>query len=300
MPITESQLDTWSHQGSVAQSKATCDTIRGVLEAPDAPYASRKYKTFLQGSYANDTNIYADSDVDIVMRLDSVFYQDLDNLPQDQKEAYQKAFSDAEYSCSQFKQEVVIQLSRPKYFGSAVTAGNKAIFIKGNGNRRDADVLPAAQFRKYTRFRSFSDQSYVEGICFWTSDGTRIVNHPKQHSDNCTSKHQQTNSWFKKTVRVWKNARNRMVADGVIKDGLAPSYFVEGMLYNVPSANFGGSHADTFVKCLNWLHNADRSKLVCANEQYKLLHDTSPVTWRKEKYEAFVSGLIAFWNAWGK
>ena len=38
------------------------------LHADDAPYAGKAYDTFLQGSYANDTNIYADSDVDIVIR----------------------------------------------------------------------------------------------------------------------------------------------------------------------------------------------------------------------------------------
>ena len=70
MPIPESQLETWSHQGSITQSSSTYNTIKSVLEGSTTPYAGRNFKVFLQGSYGNDTNIYAESDVDIVIRLD--------------------------------------------------------------------------------------------------------------------------------------------------------------------------------------------------------------------------------------
>ena len=98
MPISESQLDIWSHQGSVTQSAATYQTIRNTLARSDAPYASRSYTPFLQGSYGNDTNIYADSDVDIVMRLNSVYYADTSELPPADLATYRTNFSPAEYS----------------------------------------------------------------------------------------------------------------------------------------------------------------------------------------------------------
>ena len=58
MPIPESQLETWSHQGSITQSSNTYNTIKNVLEASTTPYAGKNFKVFLQGSYGNDTNIY--------------------------------------------------------------------------------------------------------------------------------------------------------------------------------------------------------------------------------------------------
>ena len=70
MPIPESQLDTWSHQGSITQSSTTYNAIKGALEDSTTPYAGKNFKVFLQGSYGNDTNIYAESDVDIIIRLD--------------------------------------------------------------------------------------------------------------------------------------------------------------------------------------------------------------------------------------
>jgi hypothetical protein len=269
MAIPEAQLETWPHQGSVKQSRDTYATIKGALEANDAPYAGKYYASFLQGSYGNDTNIYADSDVDIVMRLDSIFYSDLSNLSQDEKDAYNRATSDAEYTLADFKREVFAQLQ--KKFGSDVTQGSKAIYIKASGNRRNADVLPAAQLRRYYRFKGLADESYVEGICFFAKDGTRIDNFPKQHSENCTTKHQGTRLWFKPTVRIYKNLRNRMIDEGLIEEGLAPSYYLEGLLYNVPADRFGGTQVQNFTDTLNWLLAADRSDFVCANELYYLL-----------------------------
>lgn len=294
MTIVESQLDTWSHRGSVAQSAATYQTLRGVLERADAPYAGRGYSTFLQGSYANDTNIYADSDVDIVMRLDSVCYSDRSDLSEAERAAYRRDFSPAQYSWAQFRQEVIQHLTA--IYGSAVSPGKKAIFVAGSDNRRDADILPAAVFRRYFRYSSLTDRSFADGICFWLPDGTEIVNYPKQHSANCTAKHQQTNSWFKPTVRIIKNMRNVMTARGGLADGTAPSYFIEGMLYNVPNEKFGLSYGATLVNALNWLRTCDRDALVCASELYKLLHPSSRVNWRSEQFEAFLTSLIAFWN----
>jgi hypothetical protein len=111
MPIPENQLDTWAKQGSITQSQATYKTVRGVLEGSDAAYAKRDYAIFLQGSYGNDTNIYADSDVDVVIRMDDIHYTDLDALSNEDKAAYQAARTTAEYSYKVFKSEVIAQLT---------------------------------------------------------------------------------------------------------------------------------------------------------------------------------------------
>jgi tRNA nucleotidyltransferase (CCA-adding enzyme) len=97
MGIPESQLEIWSRQGSAVQSRDTYATIKGALEEAAAPYAGKTFGTFLQGSYGNDTNIYADSDVDVVIRLDSTFFYDEANLSEDQKNAFHRAHPNASY-----------------------------------------------------------------------------------------------------------------------------------------------------------------------------------------------------------
>jgi hypothetical protein len=294
LAISESQLDTWSKQGAVQSSAATYETVRLALAAPGAPYATRSYEIFLQGSYGNDTNIYADSDVDCVIATDSVYYHDLEKLSPSDKVAFEAARSPATYDYKDFKRDVIVQLT--KRFASDVTVGNKAIAIAAHGNRRDADVVAAVQFRRYWSYKSVHNQNYTDGICFWTQGGTQIVNYPKQHKANATTKHQATNSWFKPCVRILKNMRNAMVDRGYLAAGVAPSYFLEGMLYNVPNDKFGGTWADTISQAINWLLACDQAKLVCANEQYFLCHPTSSVTWRTEQLKAYLDAVVAYWN----
>ena len=295
MAIPEAQLETWSHQGPTPQFTSTYETIRTVLWDANSPYAPRSFNVFLQGSYKNDTNVYGDSDVDIVICTDSVYYADTSNLSPEDKQRYQAGWGRAEYQLSDFKNDVVRWLTQK--YPSAVTPGNKAVFIKGNAGRRDADVVIAAEFRRYYTFPAAGQPSYETGICFFTSTGTEIQNFPKQHSDSCTSKN-QSSPWFKRTVRTYKNLRNKMIADGLIAAGLAPSYFIEGLLYNVPIDRFGGSYSANFNDTLNWLVQADRSQFTCANGLFYLCHPTSPVTWRAESYTVFLNACVNKRDNW--
>lgn len=250
MPIPESQLETWSHQGSVAQSSSTYNSIKYVLEDTTTPYADKNFKVFLQGSYGNDTNIYAESDVDIVIRLDDCFFSDTDWLSEEEKTAHKHAFKSAAYTHVDFKRDVLSVLQAQ--YGKAVNAGGKAIAIDANGSRRKSDVIAAIQFRRYSKFRSTTDSAYIEGICFFSANGEQIANYPKQHSANMTSKHQATSGWLKPMSRVFKNMRSRMISEGFIEAGTAPSYYLEGLLYNVPTDRFRTSYSDCVTNVVNW------------------------------------------------
>jgi hypothetical protein len=293
MTISEDQLATWAHQGPTSQFTATYDTLKNVLKSSSAAYANRSFEIFLQGSYANDTNIYADSDVDVVIKTDEVYYSDVTNLSPEDKQTYEQGWSRATYQLSDFKREVVAWLT--SYYGNAVHVGDKAITIAGNGTRRDADVIVCAEFKKFWSYKNSYNQSYESGICFFLPNGTQIENFPKQHSANCTIKHQATSQWFKRSARTYKNLRNKLIDMGALGEGVAPSYFIEGMLYNVPTDRFGGGHSANFIDTLNWIVGADRSKFLCANDQFYLLHDTSPVTWRADKCDAFLNAALNYW-----
>lgn len=296
MAIPEAQLETWSHQGSITQSSTTYQTIRNALMSSNASYSSKSYDVFLQGSYGNDTNIYAESDVDIVIRLDAIFNYKIDHLQPNQQTAFKQAFSgSAGYTFAEFKKGVSERLSAA--FGADVEPGTKAVRIKANGSRRSADVLVCYQHRRYTEFLSLNDNAYIPGIMFFTSEGENVINYPKAHSENCTIKHQATNSWFKPMVRIMKNMRSQLVKTGAMAQGVAPSYYIEGMLYSVPNEKFGKSYANTFADCVTWLMTTDRSKLMCANRQYWLLGN-SQVQWTDANCTLFLRMLAALWNNW--
>jgi hypothetical protein len=293
--IPEVQLETWSHQGPTPQFTSTYESVRNVLWDANSPYASRGFSVFLQGSYKNDTNVYGDSDVDIVISTDVVYYSDTSNLTPEDKQRYDGGFSSAQYNLPNFKNDVIGWLNGK--FSNDVTLGNKAVYIQGNTGRRNADVVIAAEFRRYYTYPAQSAPTYDTGICFFTADGIRIENFPKQHSENCSSKNQST-AWFKRTVRTYKNLRNKMIADGLIASRLAPSCFIEGLLYNVPIDRFGGSYSSNFNDTLDWLLQADRSQFVCANGLFYLCHPTSPVTWRAENCQSFLSACASKRDNW--
>ncbi|MCL4690095.1 MAG: nucleotidyltransferase [Burkholderiales bacterium] len=297
MAIPEEQLKTWSKQGSVPQSAATYQAIKAVLEDKNAPYHAKRFEPFLQGSYGNDTNVWKDSDVDIVMRLDSVYYSDLDFLTPEANANFEKARDPAQYSFDQWKADVLAWLQK-KYPG-AVTPGNKAIFIKGNGNRRDADVVVCCQLRRWWESSNGVDDKFTEGICFFLPDGTRIENFPERHMANCTQKHQDTDEWFKKVVRVYKNMRNRMIEDGVLAEGIAPSYYLEGMLWNVPDDKFGTSFDASFVNTYNWVIQAERDKLVTASGMHWLVRNGQHTSWPVANFDVYLAAAGKFWTEWG-
>lgn len=294
MPISESQLEVWSHPGAQEQSKNTYASIKAALEDPAAPYSIREFNTFLQGSYGNSTNIFADSDVDIVMRLSSIHYYDVSQLNAADKERFEKYLSPGSYSQKVFKEEVFAWLT--KKYGSNVKFGKKAIFVPGNGARRDADVLVCTRHLRYTSYPAETGSVYRDGICFWTSDGDKIINYPKQHLENCKTKNQGTVTHFKSNVRILKNWRNKMIKDGYLQDGTAPSYFIEGMLWNIPNQNFVSSYQQTFLNCVAWLKQCNPDELLCASQYYYLLRENSKVCWNIKDFNTFRGALVQHWN----
>jgi hypothetical protein len=296
MGIPESQLDTWAKQGSITQSSTTYNHIKGTLESSSTSFAGKEFKVFLQGSYGNDTNIYAESDVDIVIKLESAFQQDLSSLTENEKVAFNRSYSNATYTYNDFKRDVLSTL-RDTY-GDGVKAGTKAITIPAGGGRRKADVIVALEYRRYFKFNETRDQDYVQGIVFYTSYGQEIINYPKPHSKNLTTKHQGTGGWLKPMVRVLKNMRSRLVDKGDLQACDAPSYYLEGLLYNVPLDKFGSSYGDTFCNAINWLAETDRTKLLCANEQYYLLRSGYHTCWEPANCDKFMNAASELWRTW--
>ena len=297
MGIPNSQLETWSHQGAIAGSSDTYQAIKATLEAKGTPYASKTFKVFLQGSYGNDTNIYAESDVDVVIQLNDCFQSDRDRLSSDQAAKWAEAHNDATYTHVEFKRDVLQVLTDA--YGADVVPGDKAIAIAARGKRRKVDVVVAIQYRRYIKFLSLTDQEFIEGMCFYNGSNQIIANYPRHHSANLTKRHQDSGEWLKPMIRVFKNARSKLVDRGIIEAKQAPSYFVEGLLYNVPSDKFGTSYEDSFVNAYNWLQTDSlRDKLVTANEQYYLIRDGFHYSWPKANVQAYLDGLSRLWNEW--
>jgi len=286
MPIPESQLKTWSHQGAVTTAKQTHESIRAALKAYDWPKEVR-YEVYLQGSYKNDTNIRGDSDVDVVVQLNSTF---LENLPADLK----RLFKDVPYRWVEFRRDVLKALLN-HYGPGRVREGRKS--LKVQTPYLPADVVVSVQYHKYPEPPRSKD-NFVEGMAFWVrSEGRWVINYPKIHYENGVKKNEKTNKRYKPTVRMFKNARTYLVDRGVIPPDLAPSYFLECLLYNVPNDKFGPNLQSTFREVIVWLQKTDFGRFVCQNEQL-LLFGSSPEQWSEDSADRFLEAMVTLWNDW--
>jgi hypothetical protein len=114
---------------------------------------------------------------------------------------------------------------------------------------------------------------------------------------NLTKKHQLTDGKLKPMNRIFKNMRTRMWEIGIIGDGVAPSYFIEGLLYNAPEILFDGNTLQkTVERLINFAEISDATQLVCANYQHWLVRDGLSTSWPTANYKRFVSGLRDFWT----
>jgi hypothetical protein len=280
-------------------AKSTHEAVRNALSAPNSPVRGRDYEIYLQGSYKNDTNIRGDSDVDIVVQLNETFWKDISGLNAQEQTACEQAFGPATYSLDAFDADV--QRSLRAYFGaSSVTPNNKCIIVVGGSGRLDADVVVAGQYRRYTNFRSTSDQQYAEGITFWgRNDSQQVINYPKLHYDNGVGKNAATNGNYKRSVRMIKNARTYLAQRATIDAALAPSYFVEGWLFNVPDDQFVSESDHAFYNILNWLEqNSEWRDFVCQNWQFYLFGPLQ-VQWSVANGKQLHGALVTLWHGWG-
>lgn len=302
MTIPASQLSTWTNQGAVTTAKRTHESIRSALEAHTWPDGV-SYEVYLQGSYKNDTNIYGDSDVDLVVQLNSTFQSDVSALSDDQKARQDQAYPKAFYLWTDFRADIIKALC--DYYGSkAVTEGHKSIKLAGGSGRLNADVVPCVQYRKYEYFYNIELQKYVEGMAFYALPERRlVVNYPKLHYQNGCGKNgdTRTEGRYKPSVRMFKNARSYLVDHGLLEKEKAPSYFVECLLYNMPDGFYDTNLQTTFLNLVGWVcdlsKNNTHEQLMCQNGQVLLFGD-SPEQWSFMNAVSLVLALYKLWENW--
>lgn len=278
-------------QTETEKSARTHKAIRTHLES-DPELNKYFIDTFLQGSYKNSTNVRGDSDVDMGSLTNKVFYYETDWLPTEQitrngliqpslKESVEmelKALPPGQFGYKEFRADILTSL-RTKYGYENVEDGNKAVKIQGNSYRMDADVLPCMAYRQYFKACN-GEPSYHSGITFFTKSSERIINFPHQHFTNLTQKNQNTDGKVKGCIRILKCIRNEFEDAGKWDRKRSPSYYLEGLLWNVPDHLFWGAYDEVMCEVLKYLwndltekkENGNLGEYAQANDILRLFH----------------------------
>jgi len=221
------QLANWQQPISGSEDETIKNVVSMVRDAINASSDLKDFdiEVFLQGSYANNTNVKQNSDVDINVCLKTTFYY---KLPEGRtKDQYN--ISDSSYSYLTFK-TAVYNAMVAKFGRENVQRKNKCIHIKENTYHHEADVVPTFEYRKY-------GYSYVQarGVKFLCDDLSEIINFPKQQVANGTTKNNDTGRRYKRTARILKRVRYKMQDERVSLNSNISSFLIESLLWNVPN-----------------------------------------------------------------
>jgi hypothetical protein len=234
----EATFSSWgASPGPTEQAKAD-NAERAVRKAIDAStkLSAKPIEVFVQGSYANRTNVREDSDVDVCVLYTGAFFPNYSLSEGLSGEAL--GYGNGTYPYSEFKNDVEAALV--SYFGrSQVIRGQKAFDVHANTYRTDADLVACFEHRRILG----SLQSHWEecGTELHPDNGGVIVNWPQQNYDNGVQKNTDTGRRFKAIVRILKRLRNEMHDEGHTAADPIPSFLSECLVWNVPNDGFGHS-----------------------------------------------------------
>lgn len=244
--LLENKLKRWAQPPSASEIEKCDRAIRMIREAISKLSIADQITIFPKGSFKNRTNIPSDSDVDVGVRLNSMFINDYP--PGTTAKDFN--FYNLSYSFEDFRQAVTSTIQN--YFGS-VEIGNKSIKIRSNTCRVNADVVPLCIHRRYYFDRYYNKYSFHEGVALSTAQSIVIKNWPQQNYDNGVKKNNETNRKFKGLVRILKNLRNEMKENDSLVTENIPSFLIECLLWNFPNDFFKETYLETIIFMLDFL-----------------------------------------------
>lgn len=253
--------------------------------------AGKEIRVFAQGSYAANTNVRLDSDVDVCVMCKDTFFFD---LPQG-RDIRDYGIVPATFTFADYK-TLLHSVFLARFEEHGVTRGDKAFDIHSNTYRLDADAVPAFEYRYYYDSNS---TNFVSGIAFVCDrNGRRIYDYPERTLKNGRQKHDETNRRYKKVVRILKRLRNDMQDANVTAAKGVPSFLIENLVYDVPNKYFEGvKFSDDVKSVLYYLLGNIATDQTCANwteiNQIKFLFHPSQ-RWSRTQAFGFIWAAIHY------
>lgn len=277
MKYSEHTLQLWTAPLSDSEEKRAENTIKMIRSAIDGSNVlkGKNIEVFTQGSYANNTNVRSDSDVDVCVMLKDTFHLNLPNGKS--REDY--GFDPATITYYDYRDMVKWAL-QGKFKYEYVSDGNKSLKIDENTYHVKADVVPAFQLRNYYYSGSTDPNRYIEGIWFMSKAGQEVENYPKEHIKNGVYKNNDTNREYKKLVRIMKHIRNDMVDERITDGEQITSFLVECLVWNIPITTIIGYNTwtETVKQAIIYLYNSindgKHKKWTEVSKMLYLFHDS--------------------------
>ncbi|HET7313935.1 nucleotidyltransferase [Salinisphaera sp.] len=226
----EEQLTRWTSPSSDTEQDKQERTERMIRQAVDAhtTFNNCDLKIYAKGSYANNTNVRADSDVDIAVECTEVLYwEEAEQGLHPPGNKYEGVWTP-----TKLRSELLASL-KAKFGENVDSSGSTAIQINSGSSRVDADVVPCFSYKYYLQ------NEVRPGTKIFKTDGSSLVNYPVQQLDYGIAKNKRTGYSYKRGARLLKRIENVMAEGDEFRE--LPSFFVECLAYNCLDTIFARS-----------------------------------------------------------
>ena len=288
----------WAEEPSATEQQRCENAQRMVNEAIKVHpnLKNRNIKVFLQGSYRNRTNVRQESDVDVCVLCEDVFFSDYSHTPN--INSTNLGFTVSDLTFTELRHEIEEALVT-KFGRNYVKNGDKAFNIRENTYRVNADVVPTFEGRLYY-YDNYKLTYYSGTVLKSNKNGQLIYNWPEQHYVQGADRHRATAGQFKKKVRILKNLCNEMRNQGIASAGKVSSFLLESLVFNCPDKVFtAATHYDCLRRVISHLFDATANDttardMVEVNNIKFLFHGTQ--SWNRNDVNQF---LKSAWNYGG-
>lgn len=295
----EATLRSWVKKPSDnedAKRDKTENEIKDALRSSSL-LSNVRYKVYAKGSYANNTNVRLDYDVDIAVECSEFFYYDHQGTGADVRKAALLEATHAPYkggyTSQDFKRDVEGALVA--YYGrTAITRGNMAMRVREKKTTLPADVVPCFEHHYIYDTDADSQAVFHKGTRVYKDNGGYVHNWPVQQYSCGVVKNNATARRYKRMTRALKRLENELVTRGEIE--ALPSFLMECLVYNVPNSSFNHStyladmrsvlafvfnETRTADKCNEWLEVNERKYLFRPAQSwtYKQAHELASKAW---------------------
>jgi hypothetical protein len=187
-----------------------------------------------KGSYANNTNVRQDSDVDIAVIHQGFRYFNDAALTESDR-ITRRPVTIPHLDGGQLRLELE-RCMTAKFGRDCDTSGSTAITIREGSARVSADVVPSFIHFMY-HYDKAGRVSYHKVTTTRRTDGSWVINYPEQQMANGIAKNERTGGRYKDFVRILKRVENDLAVDGKLDE--LPSYLMECLGYCVPDTSYG-------------------------------------------------------------
>ncbi len=208
-----------------------------------------------------------------------------------------KNFPKQDYGWRRFRRDVLRAVIA--VFGeSRVREGRKTLKLVMDSPAIPVDIVVAVRYLKYTEFVGLRNYKNMEGLGLYLPTESRwAVSYPHLHRRKGVEKEKATNWWFRRTTRMFKNARAQLVEEGRLAPTTAQSYRIECLLYNVPDGLLAGSYQTAYSSALYWLQGNDLSRFSSQNRPVPMF-DSDPDSWNESDARIMINALVKQYEGW--